>query len=76
MEAIAEHWVALVLVNLEVQLFEELVLPLDEFLFADAEENGDLGGQPPKLLVLDNSCPLGIVLLPETQAIFELEDVD
>ena len=42
MEAIAKHGVAFVLVNLKVQFFEELVLPLDEFLLANAEEDGDL----------------------------------
>ena len=76
MEAIAKHGVAFVLVNLKVQFFEELVLPLDEFLFADAEEDGNLRCQPPKLFVLDYSCSFGIILLPETQAVFELEDVD
>lgn len=75
-EAIAEDRVAFVLVNLEVQFFEELVLPLDELLLANAEENGYLGSQPPELFVLDDSCALGIVLLPETQAILEVEDVD
>lgn len=64
------------LIDLKVQFFEKFILPFDEFLFAYAEENGDLRSEPPKLFILNNSCPLRIILLPETQTIFELEDVN
>jgi hypothetical protein len=76
MEAVAEDRVLLVLVNLQVQLLEELVFSLDELLLADAEEDGNLRGQPPELLVLDHAGALGVVLLPETEAVLELEDIN
>lgn len=75
-ESVAKDWVVLLLVDLEVQLLEELVLSFYQLLLADAEENCYLGGQAPELFVVHNATRMGVVLLPEVEAVLELEDVD
>ena len=76
MEPIAEYRVVLGLVDRKVEFLEKFVFALDQFFFADAEEDGDLGSQSPELFVLDYSCRLRVILLPEINTVFKLENVD
>jgi hypothetical protein len=61
---------------LQVQFLEKLVLPLNELLFAYAEQNSYLGGQPPEFFIVDDPGGMRVVFLPSTEAVLQLEDVD
>lgn len=65
MKAVAKNGIALILVDLEIEFLEELIFPLYELLFADAEQDCDLGCQSPKLFVLDHSGGMRVVFLPK-----------
>jgi hypothetical protein len=75
-EAVAKDGILLMLEDLQVELLKEFILSLDQLLLADTEQNGNLRGEPPEFFILDHSRTLRIVLLPQAEAVFELEDVD